>query len=97
MTDAYSAENIGEYLALIDQAISDIEQDISASNKDDEHDFQQIKDYLYNTRIMIAAGKFTFGADDLGYVSLLEQYRDEVPDYDLLQAINLIQRHQKLV
>ena len=92
MTDSYTAENIGEYLKLIDQAISGIEKEITASGHGDEHHIHQVKDYLYNTRIMIAAGKFVFGARDLDYMSLIEQIRDDVPDYALLVAINDIQK-----
>ena len=41
---------------------------------------------------MIAAGKFVFGARDLDYMSLIDQIRDDVPDYALLVAINDIQK-----
>ena len=92
MTESYAAENIGDYLKLIDQAISGIEQEITVSGHDDEHHIHQVKDYLYNTRIMIAAGKFVFGARDLDYMSLIDQIRDDVPDYALLVAINDIQK-----
>jgi len=92
MTESYNAENIGDYLKLIDRAISGIEQEIDASGHGDEHHIHQVKDYLYNTRIMIAAGKFVFGARDLDYMSPIDQIRDDVPDYDLLVAINNIQK-----
>ena len=46
MTESYAAENIGDYLKLIDQAISGIEQEITVSGHDDEHHIHQVKDYL---------------------------------------------------
>jgi len=92
MTESYKAENIGDYLQLIDQAISGIEHEITESGHGDEHHIHQVKDYLYNTRIMIAAGKFVFGVRDLDYMPLLENIRDDVPNFDLLVAINDIQK-----
>lgn len=92
--------NQDEFLDLLDQAIFEVRDMLSAiETEGEEFDlgpytgvFESLEAILIALHDDIRAGRHRFGAGALAYADLLERYRAHIPFADVLETLNAVQR-----
>ncbi|MHB1566613.1 MAG: hypothetical protein ACYCXG_07855 [Acidiferrobacter sp.] len=96
----HTPTNQDEFLDLLDQAIFEVRDMLSAiETEGEEFDlgpytgvFESFEKILMTLHDDIRSGRHRFGEGDLAYADLLERYRARIPFADVLETLNSVQR-----
>ena len=93
----YSATTISEYLALLDEAIFELEEMAYCVGEEPDDELvdlaphcQQIADYIKSLKQDVSQGNHKFDDKELEYVPLVRRLKNVLPFYGLLNDINRI-------
>ncbi len=99
----YFADNIPEFLKLLDEAIFELEEMVLCVDEEMDDELgdlaphcQQIADYLKSLKQDIGNGTHRFAEKELEYVPLVRRLRQVLPFYALLNDINRIHLYGQL-
>jgi len=93
-------KNLDEFLDLLDQAIFETRDMLSAIESEGEDGelgehvglFQTLETMLTTLHSDIGRGHHVFGGDSLAYSELLTRFRSSIPFTDILETLNQVQR-----